>query len=84
VLLAADQADTRSAWRLAQENLRLSRELGDAGSIARSLNSLGFLLWKKKDFAAARASCERALGLCRELGDRLTVADSLHNLSHIA
>ncbi|HET7091302.1 MAG TPA: tetratricopeptide repeat protein [Anaerolineae bacterium] len=84
VLLAADQADTGSAWRLAQENLALSRELGDAGSIAHSLNSLGFLLWKKKDFAAARASCERALGLCRELGDRLTVADSLHNLSHIA
>ncbi len=84
VLLAADQADTRSAWRLAQENLALSRELEDAGSIARSLSSLGFLLWKKKDFVAARASCERALGLRRELGDRLTVADSLHNLSHIA
>ena len=84
VLLAADQADTGPAWQLAQENLALSRELGDAGSIARSLNSLGFLLWKKKDFATARASCERALGLCRELGDRLAVADSLHNLSHIA
>ncbi len=84
VLLAADQADTEPAWQLAQDNLALSRELGDVGSIARSLNSLGFLLWKKKDFAAARASCERALRLCCELGDRLTVADSLHNLSHIA
>ena len=84
VLLAADQADTGPAWQLAQENLHLSRELGDESSIARSLNSLGFLLWKKKDFARARASCEEALGLFRELGDRFAIADSLHNVSHIA
>jgi len=84
VLLAADQADTKPALQLAQENLRLSRELGDAGSIASSLNSLGFLLWKRKDFARARTSCEKALRLRRDLGDRFAVADSLHNLSHIA
>ncbi len=84
VLLAADQADTKLAWQLAQENLALARELKDAGSIARSLNSLGFVLWKKKDFTSARASCEQALELWREQGDRLGSADALHNLSHIA
>ncbi len=84
VLLAAEQADTKPASQLAEENLALARELGDPYSIARTLNTFGFLLWKKKDFAGARASCEEALGTFRELGDRSASADALHNLSHVA
>lgn len=84
VLLAAEQADTQPATRLAEENLALARESGDSSSIARSLNTQGFLLWKKKEFAAARASCEEALRLFRGLGDRSGAADALHNLGHVA
>jgi predicted ATPase/DNA-binding SARP family transcriptional activator len=84
VLLAAEQADTKPASQLAEQNLALARESGDSYSIARALDALGFLLWKKKDFAAARASCEKALGIFRRLGDRSGAADALHDLSHVA
>lgn len=84
VLLAAEQADIKSAWLFAEENLALARELKDSDSIAHSLNSFGFLLWKKKDFAGARSACAKALEMFRESGNRFGVADSLHNQSHIA
>lgn len=84
VLLAAEQADTQAAWLFAEENIALARELKDSDSIAHSLNSLGFLLWKKKDFTGARAACAEALELFRKSSNRFAVADALHNQSHIS
>ena len=84
VLLAVEQADTRRAHQLAEENLALSRKMGDAYSLACALSSLGLVLWKQKEYAAARACGEEGLALFRELGDRFAVAESLHNLGHIA
>lgn len=84
VLLAVEQADTRRAHQLAEENLALSRKMGDAYSLACALSSLSLVLWKQKDYAAARACCVEGLALFRELGDRFAVAESLHNLGHIA
>jgi tetratricopeptide (TPR) repeat protein len=84
VLLAVEQADTRRAHQLAEENLTLSRQMGDVDSLACALSSLGLVLWKQKDYAAARACGEEGLALFRELGDRFAVAESLHNLGHIA
>ena len=84
VLLAVDQADTASARQLADENLTLAQQLGDAHCIARALNSLGMALWKQKDFPAARLYCEQALARFRELGGPLEIADTLRALGHIA
>lgn len=83
VLLAVEQADTRSAYQLGKENLSLSRELGDLQSQASALTSLGLAFWKQKDFGSARACCEEGLALFRELGNLFSVADSLHYLGHI-
>jgi predicted ATPase/transcriptional regulator with XRE-family HTH domain len=83
VLLAVEQADTNTAQRLSEENLSLSRELGDRRSLAWALSSLGLVLWKRKDFVAARAHCEEGLAIFRELGDEFAVADALHFLGHI-
>jgi len=84
VLLAVEQADTRRAHQLAEENLALSRKMGDADSLACALSSLSLVLWKQKDYAAARACGEEGLALFRELGDRFAVADTLHSLGHVA
>jgi predicted ATPase/transcriptional regulator with XRE-family HTH domain len=82
-LLAVEQADTRSASEFAEENLRLSQEVGDPYNIADACNTLGMVRWKQKNYAEARSLCEQALTLSRELGDRFAVADSLHSLGHI-
>jgi tetratricopeptide (TPR) repeat protein len=84
VLLAVEQADTHFARQLGEENLSISRELGDPFSIACALSSLGLVLWKQKDFNNARAHCEEGLAIFRELNDPFAVADTLHWLGHIA
>jgi predicted ATPase/transcriptional regulator with XRE-family HTH domain/Tfp pilus assembly protein PilF len=84
VQLAVEQADTRWAHQLAEENLALSREMGDTYSLACALSSLSLVLWKRKEYADARTFGEEGLALFRELGDRFAVAESLHNLGHIA
>ena len=84
VLLAVEQADTRRARQLAEENLALSRKTGDAYSLACALSSLGLVLWKQKEYVAARACCVEGLTRFRELDNRFAIAESLHNLGHIA
>jgi predicted ATPase/transcriptional regulator with XRE-family HTH domain len=83
VLLAVEQADTRLARQLAEENLSLSKKLEDQYSLARALSSLGMVLWKQKDFVSARASCEEGLAIYRAMDDQHAVAESLHSLGHI-
>lgn len=83
-LLAAEQTDTVPARQLAEENLKLSQELGDSNRIACAFNTLGMVLWKQKKYAEARADGEKGLALFRQLGIRFAVADSLHSLGHIA
>ncbi len=84
VQLAVEQADTRRARQLAEENLALSLKLGDTYSLACALSSFSLVLWKQKEYTAARACGEEGLALFRDLGDRFAVAESLHNLGHIA
>jgi predicted ATPase/transcriptional regulator with XRE-family HTH domain len=84
VLLAVEQADTNTAQRLSEENLSVSRKLGNRHCLASALGSKGLVLWKQKDFATARDSCEEGLAIFRELGDEFAVADALHFLGHIA
>jgi len=83
-LLATEQADTYSAYRLAEENLELSKKLGDTFRIASALNTLGIVLWKQKKYNEARTHCKEGLLLFRQMGNLLAVAETLHSLGHIA
>jgi predicted ATPase/DNA-binding XRE family transcriptional regulator len=83
-LLATEQADTYSAYRLAEENLELSKKLGNSHRIASALNTLGIVLWKQKRYNEALAQCKEGLFLFRQIGNLLAVSESLHSLGHIA
>lgn len=83
-LLAAEQADLREARQLADQNLALAHELGDAHILARAFHARGVVLWKQKDYAAAHDSCEQAVVRFREMGNRLAMAGSLQILGRIA
>ncbi|MBI4762882.1 MAG: tetratricopeptide repeat protein [Chloroflexi bacterium] len=84
VLLAVEQADTQAARQLAEENLTLTRRIGDPYDFARAINSLGLVFWKQKDFDTARSYCQQALVEFRKLDRPLDVADTLRALGHIA
>jgi tetratricopeptide (TPR) repeat protein len=84
VFLAVEQADTRTARQLSEENLALAHKLGDPRSLACAQDAHGYLLWKQKDFAAARVNCEQALGLFRQKEDRFAISEALHHLGHIS
>lgn len=84
VLLAVEQADTQAARELADQNLSISRQIGDPYGIARAINSLGLVLWKQKDFDTAHFYCQQALAEFRKLNRPLDIADTLRALGHIA
>jgi predicted ATPase/DNA-binding XRE family transcriptional regulator len=83
-LLATEQADTYSAYRLAEENLELSKKLGDSYHVASALRTLGVVLWKQKNYVEARVRCQEGLALFRQMDDLFAVAETLHSLGHIA
>lgn len=66
------------ALRLQEEALAISRELGDRGGVAFSLNCLGLSRFAEGDAAVAKALFEEALAIGRELHDERSVAFSLH------
>lgn len=79
--LAVKQGDYDQAGTLAEESLRLYRELGDSAGIALSLSLLGSVAWLRGNYAAARSLIEESLALWREAGDQENVAWSLFNLA---
>ncbi len=83
-LLAVEQADTQSANEYAQDNLRLSNQIGDLCNIANAFNTLGMVRWKQKKYAEAVSFCAQGLLLFRELRNQSGMADALHSLGHIA
>lgn len=85
-LLAVAQADTQSAFQLAEENLAVSQRLGDPFRIACSLFTLGKVLWKYKNFSEARRISEEGLKLFRAITHPLVqygLTESLHSLGRI-
>jgi predicted ATPase len=83
-LLAVEQMDLADAKQLAERALVLARELGDAQRIALILNSLSIVLWKQKEYEAARNHCEEALTIYRKLDLKISLADALQLLGRIA
>lgn len=82
-LLAAEQADTQSASKLARENVALSENLASLPDLAAAHTTLGVVLWKQKKYAESRAHAAQGLAIFRELGDPFEIAETLHKLGHI-
>jgi hypothetical protein len=69
---------------LIEESLAISRALGDARGVARTLSGLGTVALYQNDLAAARAHFEESLAGYRTLGMRRGEAMAMHNLGHLA
>ena len=82
--LAWHQTDYRVAQALLEESLAISRELGDRGGTASSLNNLGNVAIEQGDYPAARKLYGESLSIRRELGDRRSIAGVLGNLGIVA
>ena len=83
-ILAWHQTDYRAAHALLEQSLAISRELGDRGGTASSLNNLGNVAIEQGDYPAARKLYEDSLSIRRELGDRRSMAGVLGNLGIVA
>jgi tetratricopeptide (TPR) repeat protein len=83
-ILAWHQTDYRAAQTLLEESLAISRELGDRGGTASSLNNLGNVAIEQGDYPTARKLYEESLSIRRELGDRRSMAGVLGNLGIVA
>jgi predicted ATPase/serine/threonine protein kinase len=83
-VLAGEQGDHAAAQRLAEESLKIDRELNDTRGIAVALNALAVGALERGDPETARPLFQEALDLWRSLGDRVAVARSLSNLAKTA
>jgi predicted ATPase len=81
--LAARQGDSEAAERLAEERLRLSRELGDPQDLARALSNLAVTVMERSAFVEAEGLACEALEVARQLGDEDTIAGALLNLGYV-
>lgn len=79
-----DRIGDPGARPLQEEALAISRELGDRGGVAYSLNCLGVSRFAEGDAAAARVLFQEALSVGRELHDERSVAFSLHQQGLVA
>lgn len=83
-VLADAQGDYAEARRLFDENLTISRELGDLAGVANSLNNLGIIAVRENDHDRARSLYEESLSIWERLGDPRPIALSLANLGNLA
>lgn len=83
-VLADAQGDYAEARRLFDENLTISRELGDLAGVANSLNNLGIIAVRENDHDRARSLYEESLAIWERLGDPRPIALSLANLGNVA
>jgi non-specific serine/threonine protein kinase len=83
-VLAFAQSDYDRASALINDELELSRELGDGWGIAGALNLLGALDRAREDFAAADAHFAEALARFQDLGDPGWIALATLNLGTVA
>ncbi len=83
-VLASEQGDYASGYRLHQESLEISRLLGDKQGAAVYLNGMAVTARNHGDIPAARTLFEESLLLWRELGDQESIARCLSNLANVA
>jgi predicted ATPase/DNA-binding CsgD family transcriptional regulator len=78
------QEDLASAYSLAEEALKISREVGYKWGMASSLGLLGQLILKQGDTIAAYSLLEEALVIRREIGYGWGIAWGLYSLGWVA
>jgi tetratricopeptide (TPR) repeat protein len=78
------QADYAGARPLIEESLAVSRELGDAPGVTRSLSGLATVAIFEGRVEEARRYGEEALALYRAAGNKRGTAQTLHALSFVA
>jgi predicted ATPase len=83
-VLASEQRDYPAAVELLSKSLEIARELGDARSVAVSLNALAVVAGERGDLSGARTQFEESLEQWRGLADAHAVARGLSNLAGIA
>ncbi len=83
-LLALSQGDLERGAELGREAVALSRELGDAGRLARSLFLLGYIAWVTGDFRTARSHADEGLAVARAADEKAILAYLLDLLGQIA
>src|SRR6266496_2249665 len=81
--VALNQGDLDWATTLCEENLALSRKLGDTAGIAGILAQEGLIAQMRDDLDTAYSMGEEAVSLARETGDRFLIADVLHDLAWV-
>lgn len=74
--------DNDRAAVLAEECLKLYRELGDQRGIAIAMNGLGHIALSNGDYTRARALGEESLPLLKALGDHWYIAESLYLVAY--
>ena len=82
--LVRDGGNPGTARLLAEESVKLSREQGNAWSLALSLISLGMALRDQEDYNLAQSTIEESKRIWQELGDLWGLAEALHHLAHVA
>ena len=84
VTLAQNQGDYDTAFLAANQALVLWRAAGDRAGEARTLGVMGWLEWRRCEFADARRMSEESLVLHRSMGDHRGIAIALSNLGWLA
>ncbi len=77
-----ESSAVRRPW--VEESIAIARQTGDKSGCARALNTLGSLLVREGDDAAARACLEEAVALSEETGERGSGTWPLYNLAYMA
>jgi predicted ATPase len=82
-VLAGARGEYAAAIELLEENLTMVRGLGDARSIAVSVNALAVTVQKRGNLVSAAMLFGESLDLWQKLGDRMAVSRALSNLASV-
>ncbi len=83
-LVSFAQGDVEQAWKLHEESLEISREIGDAGVTIVCLTNLGLMAVGRADHARATALLEESLRLGRKSEDKMPIQYALFGLAGVA
>lgn len=82
--MAQFQGDYKTAQKMYEEGLAVSKKSGDRRQVALSNRSLGAIAQRQGNFTAARKYVEESLAISRMLNDLFGIAASLNRLGDIA
>lgn len=81
---ACSPEEAEESQRLFEESIWLFREIEDTWGLATPLGNVGFLAYRRGDWATARRLYEESLAILRQVGDKWLIADALNVLGEIA